>query len=162
MRVPFFALLLLLGGCYTFRTSLPGHIQTVRIPVVQNETLEVELADELTTALTERFVRDNQLRVVQGDSDSVLEGRITGYEDRVFSFNAAQQADEYVVIVTVDLALRDRVRQKELWREESMRGVSSYFPGGSDANLPRSPEEARTKAIEQLVETVVSRTFEGW
>lgn len=147
---------------YTFKTSLPGHIRTVRIPVFQNETLEPILEEELTTALTERFVRDNQLRVVQEDADAVLEGTITGYEDRVFGFDAQQKADEYLVVITVDLALRDRVKNKELWREENLRGVASYFPGTSDQNTPGTEAEAKRAAIAQIVDLTLSRTFEGW
>ena len=54
----------------------------------------IKRSKELTQALTDRFVRDNTLRVVQKDADAVLESDITGYENRVFGFNAEQQADE--------------------------------------------------------------------
>ena len=151
-----------LTGCYSFNTSLPGHIETVRVPVFRNETLQAEVPEEMTAAFTDRFIRDNQLKVVQSDPDAVLEGVITGYEDRVFGFNADRQAEEYVVVVTVTLALRDRVEDNELWREEGLSGVGNYFVGSSDPQQPSTPEEARATAIEQIVTVAMSRTFEGW
>jgi hypothetical protein len=94
MRRAVLLLLCLLCGCYSFRgSSLPSHIKTLEIPVVENRTLEVVLIEELTTALTDRFVADNRLKVVQRSGDAVLEGVITGYENRVFGFNDEEQAN---------------------------------------------------------------------
>jgi hypothetical protein len=149
-------------GCYSFNTSIPGHIKTVSVPVPENETLKAEVPEELTTALTARFVRDNQLQVVQRDADAILEGVVTGYEDRVFGFNANQQAEEYVVVVTVRLTFRDRVKNKELWSEENLRGVGNYFVGSSDPNQATSAREALLLAIQQIVDLTMARTFEGW
>lgn len=151
-----------LTGCYTFSNSLPGHLRSVNIPVLENETLEATLSEELTTAVTDRFVQGNQLDVVQGTADAILEGRITGYEERVSGFNSQQRADEYLVVVTVDITFRDRVKNKEVWSEENIRGVASYFVGSTDVNTPSSESQAREVALRQIVDIVVSRTFEGW
>ena len=150
------------SGCYSFSTSLPGHIKTVMVPAMPNETLRPEVSEELTTALTGRFVRDNQLQVVQRNADAVLEGTVTGYEDRVFGFNANQQAEEYVVVVTVQLVFRDRVKNKELWSDDAVRGVGNYFVGSADPNQPRTATEALEVALQQIVDLTMARTFEGW
>jgi hypothetical protein len=150
------------SGCYSFSTSLPGHIETVMVPVMENETLRPEVSEDLVTALTGRFVRDNQLQVVQRNADAVLEGTVTGYEDRVFGFNANQQAEEYVVVVTVRLTFRDRVKNRELWSEEAIRGVGNYFVGSSDPNQASTAAEALVVALQQIVDITMARTFEGW
>lgn len=163
MRRPILAaaLVLLTGCAYTFNPSLPGHIKTLQIPVVENETLEVELAEELTSALTDRFISDNNLNVVSRDGDAILEGTIVGYENRVFGFNAQQQAQEYIVLMQVKMTLRDRVKNKELWSEDNVRGVASYFVGGSGQTVSTEPE-AQQLAIKQIVDFAISRTVEGW
>jgi outer membrane lipopolysaccharide assembly protein LptE/RlpB len=154
--------LLLVAGCaYTFNPSLTGHIKTLQIPVVENETIEVELSEQLTSSLTDRFVADNNLNVVSRDGDAVLEGAILAYENRVFGFNADQRAEEYIVIMQVKMTLRDRVKNKELWSEENVRGVASYFVGGSGSTVS-TEEEAQALAIKQVVDFAVSRTVEGW
>jgi len=162
-RLPLHPALLLLAGCYGFSgSSLPDHVRTLAVPVLTNETLEVEVNQELTEALTEKFVQDNRLRVVQRDADAILSGAITGYEERVFGFNSEQQATEYLVVVTVNLALRDRIRNKDLWKEDAMRGVGSYFVGAAGGGVPSTQVEARALAIKQIVDLVQSRTFDGW
>lgn len=154
---------LALAGCsYTFNpSSIPGHIKTLEIPQVENETLEVTLSDELTQALIDRFVNDNTLRVVQGNADAVLEATITNYEQRVAGFDANQKADEYVVVVTADLLLRDRVKNSEVWKVDQARGSASYYIGSSGDQV-NTEEKARVLAMKQLVDTAISKTVEGW
>jgi outer membrane lipopolysaccharide assembly protein LptE/RlpB len=158
MRRTFLAAALLLAGCaYTFNPSLPSHLKTLQIPVVENQTL----TEDLTGALTDRFVANNQLRVVQKDADAVLEVDITGYESRVFGFNAEQKAQEYIVLMAAKMTLRDRVRGKDLWSEDNVRGVASYYVGGAGQTVT-TEEGARALAIKQIVDFALSRTVEGW
>jgi len=163
MRRAWLASLLLVGGCaYSFNpSSIPGHLKTVQIPVASNETLEAQLSEELTQALTDRFVTDNTLRVVQKDADSVLESDITGYENRVFGFNSQQQADEYLVRVIVKMTFRDRVKNKEIWSDE-IQGAERYFPGGTGGHTVNSEEAARALAVKQIVDAAIARTTENW
>jgi len=163
MRRSLVLVLLLLGGCaYSFNpSSIPGHLKTVEIPVLDNRTLEVELAEEITSALIDRFVLDNTLRVVQGDADAILEGTITSYENRVFGFNAEEQADEYLVIIVVSMTFRDRVKNKDVWEEGKMRGRASYFLGGP-GNSVSTQGQARDLAIKQIVDATLAKTTEGW
>jgi outer membrane lipopolysaccharide assembly protein LptE/RlpB len=162
LRIAALATAILLAGCaYTFNPSLPSHLKTLQIPVVENQTLEVALPEALTSALTDRFVANNQLRVVQKDADAVLEADITGYENRVFGFNAEQQAQEYIVLIAVKMTLRDRVKGKDLWSEENVRGVASYYVGGAGQTVT-TEEGARVLAIKQIVDFALSRTVEGW
>jgi len=159
--------LLLLGallttGCYTFNpAALPGHIKTLEIPVVANRTLEPALAEQVTKGLSDRFIADNTLKVVQKNADAVLEGEVTGYQDRVFGFNSSRQANEYIVILTVKLTLRDRVKNKELWSSDAVVGRASYFVESSQSGVT-SETDARALAIKQVVDYAISRTVEGW
>jgi outer membrane lipopolysaccharide assembly protein LptE/RlpB len=156
-------LVLALPGCaYTFNpSSIPGHLKTLQIPTADNQTLEVSLAQELTQALTDRFVRDNVFKVVQDDADAVLDADITHYENRVSGFNAEQQADEYMVIMTVKMALRDRVKNKVIWSDDNVQGRASYTPGASGSAVG-TEEDARKLAYKQIVDFVVARSTEGW
>jgi outer membrane lipopolysaccharide assembly protein LptE/RlpB len=154
---------LAMAGCtYTFNpSSIPGHIKTLEIPVAENQTLEVALAEELTGALTERFVQDNSLRVVQEDTDALLECQITGYEKRVFGFDANEVANEYIVIMNLNMTLRDRVKSKEIWSETGVQGRASYALNGSDEGVT-TEEEARGLAVKQIVDLALAKTVEGW
>ncbi len=153
----------LLTGCaYTFNPSaLPSYIHSLQVPTVDNQTLEVELSEELTSALVDRFVANNRLNVVNGNADAVLEGTVTGYENRVFGFNSEQRAQEYIVLISAKMTLRDRVKNKDLWSEDNMQGSASYFPGGAGQTVA-TEEAARALALKQIVDQAISKTVEGW
>jgi lipopolysaccharide assembly LptE-like protein len=162
MRALLFGLAVCCTGCYTFNpAALPGRIKTLEIPTVGNRTLEPALAEQVTKGLTDRFISDNTLKVVQKNADAVLEGEVTGYQDRVFGFNTSQQANEYIVILTVKLTLRDRIKNKEIWSSDSVVGRSSYFVGGPPGGVNSEPD-ARALAIKQVVDFAISKTVEGW
>ena len=162
-HLPLLLLSALAGCAYTFNPSLPVHIKTLQIPVVENETLEPTLSRELTDALSERFIADNKLNVVSDNADAVLEGEIVEYQDRVFGFDNRQTADEYIVVMKVRMRLRDRVKNKDVWQEDGIQGRASYFVRGEGSGETlTSEEEARVVVIEQIVDVVLSKTVEGW
>ena len=165
---PWFAvaiLPLLAGGCaYSFNPSaLPSHVKTLQIPTLGNQTLEPTLSQELTDALTQRFISDNTLQVIAKDADAVLEGEIVEYQNRVFGIGSDSVADQYLVLIKVKMRLRDRVKNRDLWSEEAMEGRASYGVGGEQAGQTvASEEEARNVAIRQVVDAAISLTVEGW
>lgn len=153
--------LILVPGCfYTVRTSVPGHIKTIAIPVFRNQTLQPALEDDLTQKVTERFQRDNHLALAEPDgADAVLEGTLVNYENRVYRFDDRAQAQEYIVTLTLDAVVKDRVKNKDLWSQQGMKASATYLLGGPQA---RTEADARKEAVQQLADILLSRTVEGW
>lgn len=161
----FFALLLIAlipgtTGCYTARTSVPSHIKTIGIPIFANRSLQPALEDELTRRVIERFERNAQLKVEEPRSaDAELDGTITEYSNKVYRFNDQERADEYVVTITLDVAVTDRQKNKELWSQQGIRVSATYLVSGAQA---RTEADARKEAVEQVADILLSRTVEGW
>lgn len=158
------AVILAAGGCaYSFRgTNLPAHIKTVAIPNFDNETLEPNLDQEVTTAVIERFIRDGRLKIApEGQADARLEGKIIKYENKVYNYQADQSPRDYIVVLTVALSLRDQVKNRDLWKDDGMTRTAVHVPGGQTPALT-TEEEARREAIDTLARDLVSRTLEQW
>jgi hypothetical protein len=156
------ALLALAGaGCfYTVRTSVPGHIKTIAIPVFRNQTLQPTLENDLTQVVIDRFQRDNHLTLAEpGGADALLEGTLVAYENRVYRFDDKAQAQEYIVTVTLDAVVKDQVKNKDLWSQQGIRASATYLLGGAQA---RTEADARKEAVQQLADILLSRTVEGW
>jgi hypothetical protein len=152
--------LVALAGCYTVRSSVPGHIKTIAVPVFRNESLQSGVDDEVTRAVIDRFQRNNALQVAEpAAANALLEGTIKSYENRVFRFDEREQAQEYVVTLTADVVVRDLFKNRELWTQEGIRTSATYAVSGP---TERSEAEARQEAVEQLAEILLSRTVEGW
>jgi outer membrane lipopolysaccharide assembly protein LptE/RlpB len=155
------ALALLLSGCfYTVRNSVPGHIKSIAVPVFQNQSLQPAIEDELTKRVIDRFQSDNHLAIAEArDADALVEGRVTGYDNRVYRFNEQEQAQEYIVLLTMDVTVKDREKNKDLWSQEGIRTSATYVISGPQA---RTEAQARTDAIAQAADIILSRTVEGW
>jgi hypothetical protein len=159
---------LLVAGCgYSFSgSSLPGHIHSIAVPVLENESLDATIADEVTRGMLDRFLEDNRLKVAgEVRADCVLQGVVSGYERKVYSYTAAQEPEQYIVIVTISVVLTDRVKNQDIWSDERLRATATYSAteGIEAGDRDLTPEEeARQEAIAQLAEDVLARSLERW
>ena len=166
-RRPAAALLLAFSSLscgYSFSGSaLPSHVKTVAVPVFENATLEYDIERELTEQVIDAFVRDNHLRVVgQKQADAVLLGRITGYENKVFSFSSGETAQEYIVKIRVSASLKDQVDNKEIWKDDRLEGTATYAVAEQPGKPAATEQEGRRPAFDELARKILARTMEEW
>lgn len=160
------ALVSLLAGCGVYSTRpglLPSHITRIAIPAFENRTVEAGLDQEVTEAVTERFIEDNHLKVVgQDEADAMLNGAVTVYKNVVFGFTGQVQAQEYRVTVTVEVRLVDKVKNREIWREDALTRTHNYYV----VDVPGQPAEdertGRVQAIRKIADEILARTVESW
>ena len=156
-------LLATLTGCtYSFTGSnLPGHIRTVAIPNLANNTLEPGLDQEITTAIVDRFIKDGRLKLApEGKADARLSGSLIKYENRVHNYGPDQSPHDYIVVVTTAVAMRDMVKNRELWNDDALTRTAVYVPGGSTGLTTEG--DARDEAMRALAAEIVTRTLEPW
>jgi hypothetical protein len=155
---------LLAGGCaYSFSGSnLPSHIKTIAVPNIDNETLEPGLGQDVTTGVIDRFIKDGRLKIApEGRANARLDARITKFENKVNNYAGDQSPLDYIVVLTVSVVLRDQVKNRELWKDESMTRNSVYVPGGVPPLLT-TEDAAKADAISGLAQDIVTRTMEQW
>ncbi|MBD3235168.1 MAG: hypothetical protein GF330_00500 [Candidatus Eisenbacteria bacterium] len=156
------------AGCgYSFSgSSLPGHIRSIAIPVLENESLDATIADEATRSLTDRFLEDNRLKIAGATrADCVLEGTVKRYERKVYSYDASENPEQYIVVIEVAVVLKDRVKNRDLWSDEALQATATYAAdeaAGKDDPNRTAEEEARLEALELLAQDVLARTLEQW
>lgn len=155
----------LLAGCgYTLRSAVPSHIKTLAIPVLQNNTIEYALSEEVTQALVDGFLADRHLRVTgERDANAVLRGTLLSYRNRVFGYTREERATEYEVVLVVQVTFRDLVKNRDLWKEDALTVRTTYnvSPVGA-GDVARTETEARREVIAKLADQIVSRTVQGW
>ncbi|MBD3161392.1 MAG: hypothetical protein GF346_04230 [Candidatus Eisenbacteria bacterium] len=155
-----------LAGCgpYSFTgSSLPAHIETLAVPIFENETLELEIADEVTEAVTQRFLSDNRLRIVgESRADAILEGTVTSYENKVYNYSADETPLDYIVVLRLTARFRDLGKNRDLWNEEAMTASAVYSVTAEGDRELTTEEEARERAIAELAEDFLARTMEQW
>jgi len=148
---------------YSFSGSgLPAHVKSVAIPTFGNETVEAELGPQLTTALTDRLVRDGRLKVApESQAQARVEAVVNSYDNKVYNYTTGQTPQDYIVVVKLSVTLRDLVKNREIWKDEGMSGTAIYAPGGGSGPLTNEAD-ARAEVVQNLARDIVSKTLESW
>ena len=155
--------LLTLSACtYSFTgTNLPSHVKTLAIPSFQNQSDLPGIEQEVTSALTSRFIEDGRLKIASsGAADARLDGEVVRYENKVNTYSGSDDPIDYVVIVTLSMVLRDQVKNRELWKDEALTATSVWDPAATSGLT--NEEDARAEAIEKLTSDVITQTLEQW
>jgi outer membrane lipopolysaccharide assembly protein LptE/RlpB len=156
--------LLAAGGCaYSVSGVLPSHLKTLAVPVFANNTVEFRLADDVTQAITDAFLADRRLRIVrERDADAVLRGTVLSYRNQVYGYTSQERATQYEIALVVQLAFRDQIKNRVLWKEDQLvvRTTYNVVPVGGEA--AKTETDGRREVIQKLADQIVSRTVQGW
>jgi len=167
--------LLYAAGCgYTAGSLLPSHLKTIYVKDFKNKIdISTEPSDreeyriyragiesEVTSKIIDQFIRDGNLRVVDNyDADLVLSGELLDYYKQPLRYDKFDNVEEYRIIVTISMVLKDVVKDRIMWKEGKFIGYDTFRLTGSFAS---TEDEARAGAIKDLAEKAVEKVVEGW
>lgn len=152
-------LLLPLAGCgiYSFSGAVPTHLQTVAIPIFENQTAEFGLDQEMTDEVVNTFTIDNTLKIVDlRNADSALYGTIARVDDQPSTYSADESVQEYRVTIVVRVRYEDLTNGKVVW-EQTISNFDNYDPGD-----PADREAAVGEAMRKITEDILNKTVSGW
>ena len=118
----------LLSGCgfYSFTGSIPPHIKSISIPLFTNETSEFGIAEEITDEVTDVFIDENVLKVVdEENTDSILRGIIRQVTDSPYTYSEVEEVTEYRFSLAIDVEWYD-VANEEVLLKKTYSGWGSY------------------------------------
>ena len=83
MIIPFFSSCIF----YSMAGSIPPHINSVSIPMVENQTVEFGISEAVTDNLVNQFLETNILRLdKENNADSILKGTIVRVKDAPYTY----------------------------------------------------------------------------
>jgi len=133
---------------------LPASIQTIGIPNFGNRTPYLSVEQVLTQRVRTEFIGRGKYKVLPTDTgvDAVLKADITNLAMLPSSFDEEQQANQYVVTVSVSAQLVESGTQKVLWQNpnQTYREEYSVASGGSSAADPAAFFGQSSNALERL------------
>ena len=118
----------LLVGCsyYSMAGSIPANINNVYIPLIENDTAEFEISENLTSKITQEIAIQNMLKITDNsNSDSTILGVITSATDGPFTFDSNEQVDEYRFSISLKILWVDNENEKNLI-EKTFTGFGNY------------------------------------
>lgn len=159
------ALVASLSGCgiYSFTgASIPAHLNTIAIPLVENNTTSplTNLSDVLTQEITDRFVGLTKLRLqpAEEEADVVLTARLQQYVNQPASVSADDRAALNRVSITVNVLYYDRVEETELL-SRSFTGSAEYDPLVAGI---AGEEQAAQIALENVADDIFTAATSNW
>ena len=155
----------LVGGCgYSVGLggNLPSHLKTVAVPIFVNSTQQPAVETLITAAVVNAFVTSGRLKVVSvRESDSILEGDITGYDLDSIAYNPQINITEYRLRVRVNILFRDVKQGTTLWKQDGLEQWADFrVEGQVSETLAREGVAARQAAVEigrRIVSSAVDR-----
>ena len=118
----------LIVGCsyYSMAGSIPANIKNVNIPLIENDTAEFEISENLTSKIIQEIAIQNILKITDdSNSDSTILGVITSASDGPFSFDSNEQVDEYRFSLSLKIIWTDNENEKNLI-EKTFTGFGNY------------------------------------
>ena len=111
-------LIFLLFGCayYSMAGSIPANIKNVSIPLFDNETVEFELSEKLTSGIIQEISSQNIVKITNDiNSDSIINGVISSVSDGPYAFNNNEQVSEYRFSLSVKVSWVDNSSDSALF-----------------------------------------------
>ena len=149
-------------GYYSFSgASIPGHLQTIAIPLAEDNSLSpLTVMDEaFTELLVDRFVRQTRLVLSEDidEADVVLTSTISRYSNAPTAISGQERAQYNRITVTVDARYHNRVDDDML--ERVFSNFEDYDPlqGGLEAE-----EGAALAALENIADDLFTAATSNW
>lgn len=145
-------------GFYSLKGSLPPHLKTVAVPLFENQTAEFGIAETLTDAVTDEFVKDGSLKIADRSSaDVLIEGVITGVSDRPGAFSQDETVQDINVYISVSVKVTDQVNRTPMWNERITQ-FGAYDPSAG----PDGRSQAYEEAFEKISQEILNKTVSNW
>ncbi len=160
--------------------SIPPHIKSIAIPLVENQTAEFAIAETITNELVAKFTKENILHMTdEKRADSVLNGTILKVLDGPYTFSKAEAVTEYRFTVSLKLEWVDVAKDEVLLDKQytswgayglsgdiSADGIDNDGDGlidGDDIDEIGDPREFATKvAVEKIAEDILNDILTSW
>jgi hypothetical protein len=151
-------LVVVCGGCgYKSRSDLLGHIDSITVAPLANETVEYGLEDDLANALRQDFSRH------WGEgTNSMFTGAIKIYEILPISWDQNNQPEQYRIIMEMAFVFEDLKRNKVVRNEKNYEKTYDFYVVSDRGEPPETLKDARQKLIDEIAKDIVSSIVEQW
>ena len=117
-------------GLYSLAGSIPPHIKSISIPLVENQTSDFDISEVLTDEIILQLNESGILLVQNdGEANSILKGIIKKITDGPYSYNKNESISEYRYKVDVKIQWYDNTNGKNII-DKNYSGFGAYGLSG--------------------------------
>ena len=165
---------------YSMAGSIPPHINSISIPMVENQTVEFGISEAVTDNLINQFLESNILLLdEENNADSILKGKIVRVNDAPYTYTKEESVTEYRFTITMDLEWFD-VKEDKVIIKKQYSGFGAYGLSGDissdqidndgdglvdseDEDEFGDPREYATKvAVKKIAQDILNEIMTSW
>ena len=95
--------------------SIPPHIKSISIPLIENQTAEFGLAESITDGILNQFNEAGVLSVTDVDkANSILIGKIIKVSEGPYTYSKQESVSEYRYKIDIKIEWFDVINQKNI------------------------------------------------
>ena len=155
--------LALFSGCYysVYSNAYP-HLKKIRVEPFVNRSAEFALTEKALSELSLTLRNDGRLKQVTQNPDCSLEGEIISFEEKIYSYDSANQVQDYQLILNLKVSFTDLVKNEVIYENTGLTISELYkVADGSTARFA-SKEEALSEIFNKVFTTVIQNSLEAW
>jgi hypothetical protein len=155
-------LLMTFAACESVSYTMKGKVEgeTISIDFFPNKARSVQpnLSQVFTDQLTDRFVGQTKLELVEGDADLHLEGEITGYTVRPAVIQGDETAAKNRMTITVKVRFVNSITSASSFESS----FTSFEDFDQQENLADVEDALITLISQRLAEDVFNKAVVNW
>ena len=102
-------------GFYSLAGSIPPHIKSISIPLMENQTAEFGLAESITDGILDQFNEVGILSLADSDAaNSILNGKIIKVTEGPYTYSKQESVSEYRYKIDIKIEWFDVLNQKNI------------------------------------------------
>ena len=102
-------------GFYSLAGSIPPHIKSISIPLMENQTAEFGLAESITDGILDQFHEVGILTLADSDiANSILNGKIIKVTEGPYTYSKKESVSEYRYKIDIKIEWFDVLNQKNI------------------------------------------------
>lgn len=151
------------GGCagYALESTYDATVQSVYLPMFDNNTFAHGIEAELTEAIAKEIHRSTPWRVSSSTAaDTELRGAVTSIDKRVLSSNSdSGLSQELASVIVVSFQWADADTGRVRVAKRNFRAAEPYVPA---IGAQEREDIGRSAAIDRLAKDIVASLRTGW
>ncbi|HPS39331.1 MAG TPA: LptE family protein [Candidatus Cloacimonadota bacterium] len=153
----------LLSGCaYSVYSNAYPHLKKIRVTPFENKSSDYTIGDFVLNRLTTEFRDDGRLKLVTQAPDCTLEGSILSFTEKIYSYDSANQVQDYQLNLTVAVVFTDLISNQAIYENKNLTVSELYAVGTESSARFKTKEEAQIELIRTLFKTVIQNSLEAW
>ncbi len=153
---------LLMGCSYSVYSNAYPHLKRVQLMAFENKSSEFSLGDIIINRLSTDFRDDGRLRLVTQQPDCQVEGSIISYSEKIYSYDVANNVQDYNVTITFSYVFTDLVNNKVVHENKSLPISEIYAVSAESTSRFKTKDEAINEICDKLFKTIMQNTLESW